>query len=789
MFNFLKKSNAVFDPKHEYGVIIDNYVLDMNSIHTDDTKKEFYCIIMRCDQDIYHISDCIIYYADDKRGIYQQKETVEFTPATGEYKHRKYPCEITQYRINDPNDPIGVIYNTYQDLMGSALKKIIREPEIFYYDYIDQNNKLHRLSFFPKSSFTINQKIYAFGRDAIDKNDYEEYVLAIKQDGSYNYEEYGRFINGRRVDTIYHIKRDFTFDNIVRGMIAYLRDPESAKILPKNKTGLIKNIPHQETKEERAFRSIFFEQIGKDDILEKIFSLYNWAMHFNIQENNDTDNRPKMHAVFIGNPGCGKKYLANCLGNLYIQSGLLTQGHIYRAAANSLHGEFIGFSAKNLTELYNKARGGVLILTDLDNITELGGVKSDGGKEILDRLLSLMQDDKTGTVVLLTSTEKAFLKLSEKTPDLINTFINRYDVNDLDNDELTELTLRYLKENRYQIANNNEVNIQNKIKQYVARQRKVMGKNFGNGKLSATVYERIIQRQMLRVGGSVTKDDTVRIILPSDIPSVSQRNEKYNLDAELSNVIGLENVKKELKKLNATILMQQAREQYGAASTSGQSLHMVFRGNPGTGKTSVANIIAKILYNLGVIEKEKIVDVTATDLIKDSQSLKKTFRSAMGGVLFIDEAYGLADTRSSAGIDTVNELVALIENNRDSIVVILAGYTDSMDRLFAMNQGLQSRFTTFIDFPDYSNDELISIAKKMAGEQKFVFSDDVPPVLEKRFQAAREEKYFSNARVARNIVDEAIKKQSQRLAEKYSTANPSNISPDELFLLIAEDFV
>jgi len=243
------------------------------------------------------------------------------------------------------------------------------------------------------------------------------------------------------------------------------------------------------------------------------------------------------------------------------------------------------------------------------------------------------------------------------------------------------------------------------------------------------------------------------------------------LDREL---VGLKPVKQRIREIAALLIVERARKSMGLAHET-PTLHMSFTGNPGTGKTTVALKMAGLLHKLGYVRKGHLVSVTRDDLVGQyightAPKTKEVLKRAMGGVLFIDEAYYLyrPDNERDYGQEAIEILLQVMENNRDDLVVILAGYADRMDRFFTSNPGFRSRIAHHIDFPDYEDDELFSIAKTMLAQQNYVFDELAEKAMREYITKRRTQPHFANARSIRNALDRARLRQANRLFEEAS---------------------
>ncbi len=240
--------------------------------------------------------------------------------------------------------------------------------------------------------------------------------------------------------------------------------------------------------------------------------------------------------------------------------------------------------------------------------------------------------------------------------------------------------------------------------------------------------------------------------------------------AELErDLVGLTPVKQRIREIAAFLLVARARERVGLASGP-PTLHMSFTGNPGTGKTTVALRMASILHKLGYVRKGHLVSVTRDDLVGQyightAPKTKEVLKRAMGGVLFIDEAYYLhrPENEKDYGQEAIESLLQVMENQREDLVVILAGYRERMDKFFASNPGFRSRIAHHIDFPDYDDGELLAIAETIAAENQYRLSDAAHAAMANYIARRRQQPNFANARSIRNAIDRARLRQAMRL--------------------------
>ena len=261
-------------------------------------------------------------------------------------------------------------------------------------------------------------------------------------------------------------------------------------------------------------------------------------------------------------------------------------------------------------------------------------------------------------------------------------------------------------------------------------------------------------------------------------------------------LVGLAPVKRRVREIAALLLVDRVRQRLGLA-TEHPSLHMSFTGNPGTGKTTVAMRMAEILHRLGYCRRGHVVAVTRDDLVGQyightAPKTKEVLKRAMGGVLFIDEAYYLyrPENEKDYGQEAIEILLQVMENQRDDLVVIVAGYRDRMDTFFQSNPGLSSRIAHHLDFPDYAADELLAIADRMLAAQHYRFGDGARETFARYLGLRLRQPHFANARSVRNALDRARLRQASRLfaerdrvldAALLGTLEPADIAASRVF--------
>ncbi|XKF67424.1 stage V sporulation protein K [Virgibacillus necropolis] len=296
-----------------------------------------------------------------------------------------------------------------------------------------------------------------------------------------------------------------------------------------------------------------------------------------------------------------------------------------------------------------------------------------------------------------------------------------------------------------------------------------------NGQINIVLYD--------KEGVKVEPDQRQRI-------SYNESSPFYRIDQEFSSFVGMDYLKHSIKEIYAMITINEKRKQVGLNS-SNQVLHMLFKGNPGTGKTTIARKLASVYYDMNILSKGHFIEAERADLVGEyiGQTAQKTraiIQKAAGGILFIDEAYSLArGGEKDFGKEAIDTLVKHMEDDHDDFVLILAGYPYEMERFLLLNPGLKSRFPFILDFQDYAVDQLLQIAKKMLQEREYQLTNEAEWKL--REQIILEKNHsphnFSNARFVRNVIEQSIRKQAMRILKQ------NKISTDTLITLTRQDLV
>jgi len=447
--------------------------------------------------------------------------------------------------------------------------------------------------------------------------------------------------------------------------------------------------------------------IGLKQVKEYVLQLEDLVKVHRLRQSQGLKNDGiSMHMVFTGNPGTGKTTIARIVAKYLKMIGVLSTGQLREVSRADLVGEYVGQTARLTSDVIKSAIGGVLFIDEA--YTLYRNEYDSFGQEAIDTLVKGMEDYRNDLVVILAGYNDEMETFLKANPGLKSRFPNFIPFPDYTPEEMLEMAHVIARKKGYTIHEDCE-----KPLLALFAKSQIKGKNdSGNGRLVRNVIEVAILNQSQRVLRNPDADLTVLTHEDFQFTDTSS----FDLEAKLAPIVGLENVKTFVRNQYHLLIAQEKRKKAGLNVDTSQTLHMIFSGNPGTGKTTIARIMAKMFKEMGVLKSGHLVEVDSGGLISQyaGGTVKKTeevFRSTLGGVLFIDEAYALATSGGSYGLEAINTLVKLMEDYREDVVVILAGYEKEMEEFLKTNPGLDSRFPHRIHFPDYSPRELFEIAK------------------------------------------------------------------------------
>ncbi|NQH33959.1 AAA family ATPase [Streptococcus suis] len=470
-----------------------------------------------------------------------------------------------------------------------------------------------------------------------------------------------------------------------------------------------------------------------------------------------------LNAVFLGNPGTGKTTVARLLGKILYQNGALAGDgfKFVEVSEPDLIAQHIGGTAIQTKEILDKARGGVLFIDEAYTLHKKDGTSF--GQEAINTIMKYLEDYRNEIMIIFAGYTKEMEKFLKTNPGLLSRVPNRFVFEDYSAKEIVHLGEQLLEQDQFQLEDK-EYYSQQVTKSY----NRSLDKS--NGRWIRNFNELLMKAQFSRVVNS--NCDDVVTILNEDVDAVigigsfDESNNSSNALQELQNLIGIQKVKQQVQEFIYQTEANKKKEEMGIG-VNAFTLHSLFLGNPGTGKTTVARIIGKILYQKGLISTNKFFEVSRSDLVagfvgQTAIKTREVLESALGGVLFIDEAYTLNSSGGNDfGKEAIEEILKFMEDHRQDIVIIFAGYTNEMEEFLRINSGLKSRIPTVFDFEDYSSDEIVQIG--LIGLRDYQFDKELYSKVVKQSYIASDDR--SNGRWIRNFNDKLLRLQSARLIE------------------------
>lgn len=500
------------------------------------------------------------------------------------------------------------------------------------------------------------------------------------------------------------------------------------------------------------------------------------------------------HLVFAGSPGTGKTTVARLYGRILAALGVVRTGQLIEVARPDLVAAVIGGTGIKTTEMFNKALGGVLFIDEAYALSKDSGGSNDFGGEAIDTLVKLMEDHRDDVVVIVAGYTNEMRSFMAANPGLSSRFSRTVEFADYASAEMVTIVEGLCSANHYSL----EFETRAALHSYFTELPR--DETFGNGRTARKVFEEMLGRQAYRLG---TLDDidalTLTRLITDDLgplPGSSIGAGVGRVDEErveqllgtLRELVGLDGVKSEVEGM-VDLLTSARRRQAAGLPAPSLSRHLIFAGPPGTGKTTVARLYGSLLTALGVLAQGQVTEVSRADLVGEyvghtARRTTETFDRARGGVLFIDEAYTLASGGGGGndfGKESVDTLVKLMEDHRDEVVVIAAGYEKEMHGFLATNPGLDSRFSHRVSFANYTPDELVTIVNQHATQTGYECNGPTVAALRGHFTAVERGPSFGNGRYARQVMETAIANHARR------TRSLHNPTMDDLVLLLPDD--
>ena len=478
------------------------------------------------------------------------------------------------------------------------------------------------------------------------------------------------------------------------------------------------------------------------------------------------------------------------MADIFKTLGVVARGQLVEADRAKLVAGYSGQTAIKTNQLVDQALGGVLFIDEAYTLKS-----SDGdtfGAEAIDTLLKRLEDDRGKFICIVAGYTDQMHDFIDTNPGLKSRFTQTIHFDDYTPDELTEIFLHLAEGKNFTIDDDTRAAIHRQFEQLYLRR----DKNFGNAREARRIFNEAVEKQSQRLVKlmndpgfqekdmySLTKDD-----LPmAQSEAVRPLDEVLN---ELDEFIGMRSVKNSIRRLAVQSMFMKQRAAMGAGKVQQMSMNFILTGNPGTGKTSIARKMGEILQSMDILPTSRVIEASRATLVgkymgETPKIVNNMCDKAMGGILFIDEAYTLSDGGDQYGKEAIDTLMKRMEDDRGKFVVIAAGYKDKMEEFLTMNAGLASRFTHKLHIEDYNEDELLAIYKHMAQKEQYTLSQAAEfkalDTIYKMVLAKNES--WGNAREMRNLLDSTI----QKLSERVSHMPPDEVTKETYQIILPED--
>ncbi|MCT2536384.1 AAA family ATPase [Aquibacillus koreensis] len=493
-------------------------------------------------------------------------------------------------------------------------------------------------------------------------------------------------------------------------------------------------------------------------------------------------DEPSLHMIITGNPGTGKTTIARLLAEIYYELGLLETNEVVEVNRSHLVGSYVGQSEENTMNFVKQSLGGILFIDEAYSLKREGQGGNDYGQAVIDTLVSSMTSKEFANrfAVILAGYPEEMRQFLWSNPGLRSRIPeqNQIILPNFQMEELLTIAEDTALSNDYFFTSE----AINKFRSSIEKAK--VDESFGNARTVRDLVLKAIFKKGASRPPSVDENWIEHMRIDSeDLDIMDDSSSDGQPMQQLENLIGLSNIKQEVRKLSSFVRVQQQRKKQGFPPVPVQ-LHAVFSGNPGTGKTTVAKIYSQILKECGLLKRGHFILASRSDLVagyvgQTAIKTKQKVREALGGVLFIDEAYSLFRGEKDFGKEAIDTLVDEMTKHNENLVVILAGYKNEMEQFISSNPGLQSRFKKYFEFDDYNHEELIRITSHHVQNYQYKMTEQAEVFLKEKFTQTKIE---GNARFVVNLIDEAIQFQALRMVEAESH------STEDYQALMKEDF-
>ena len=713
-----------------------NYLSNKNTLFVDaemfiKRTKDNTDVIYQLDR-LYNENDFIIFTNVDKTNNINEFRLATFFSTIEKFYERNKKSVTILCGSKEGLEPILKKYN-------NSLKNVFKH--VLDVEYLDC--ELIKKKVYSKLKRTLN--ITQAGKEKLSEYIDKKYKKGMVDEAS--------FINEICEDIIYNKFKDFVKD-----------DNLNSKDLPQIE---------QNNKLEQNLKKLD-ELVGITEVKYRVKEIMKYIEY---QKKIGESQTVNLNMIFKGDAGTGKTTVAKLLAELLYDMGAIKTNKVVEVAGKDLIGEHLGQTAPKTQKIIDSAIDGVLFIDEAQTIMTSKG-SADYPSECIATLCNNIDMYKDRLVIIFAGYTKEMNNFKTKNQGLASRIGFEIEFESFTLDELTDIFKLKLEQKEFELEDGAIDKVRNII------QKAKIAKNFGNARYIDTLFEKVVLTHAMEATDEnlklITNDDIIRM----EKTILSKERTVDDVLKDLNSLIGLQDIKNIIDGFVSVLEFNKKVDHQNDFN-----LHMIFKGNAGTGKTTVARLIADIYYSLGYIKKNKVTEVQSQDLIGEwlGQTGPKTqavIDSAIDGVLFIDEAYSLMEHKGSSASYTAECIATLLkamEDYKGRLIVIFAGYTEEMIQFRDLNPGLKSRIGFELTFSDYSVDELVKIFEKKIKDYKFNLDKDAIPKVRAILEEAKKVENFGNGRFVDNMIQKIIVEHAKRMKNE--------IDMDRLLLITKDDII